>query len=126
VWPPSPASTADSDPAPRGRAALQRSLQPGHLPAVQPAYRPASAFGGRRGFTASAPAPPPLIRRLGAHPQPVRDLHRAGILLKKVRACCRTRSRLARAAAVRPPPSGYLIPPGVDLPPGPITQARRT
>jgi hypothetical protein len=72
-------------PAPSGRAALERGPQPRELRLIQLAHRPTRAFRRQRGLTPSAPAPPSLIGRLGAHPQPVRHLHRADIVLIHLR-----------------------------------------
>jgi len=93
--------------------------------ASKPAHHPTRAFRGQRGLAASTLAPPPLIRRLGTDPQPVRHLHRAGIPLKHLRGL------QPHALTPGPPSSGQAttiwIPhdPGVDPPPGTITQARR-
>ena len=91
----------------------------------QPAHRPRQRFGGQRGFTASAPASPPLIRRLGtpgagAPPAPHRHPAQTG-------------ARLPAAHPLAWPPSSgqattIWVPhdPGAGPPPGPIMQARRT
>jgi hypothetical protein len=72
------------------------------------------------------PAPPPLIGRLGTDPQPVRYPHRADTLL------IHPYGLQPHLLTPGPPSSGQAttiwVPhtPGVDPPPGAITQARRT
>ena len=69
--------------------------------------------------------PSPLIGRFRADPQPVRDLHRAGILLIHLHG--------PQSHALTPGPlsngqaTTIWVPhdPGVDPPPGAIPQARR-
>src|SRR5450755_553164 len=73
-------------PAPGGRAALQRRAQLLRLRRRQAAHRPARPARGQRGLAPRTPAPPPLVRRLRADPQPPRHLHGADILLKHLRS----------------------------------------
>src|ERR1700749_1782549 len=66
--------------------------------------------------TPARPRRPPgsaaeLVSRLGAHPQVMRYLHRADIVLIHPRGLQPHALTPARPTAVRPPPSGYLIPP---------------
>jgi hypothetical protein len=98
---------------------------PGELRLIQSAHRTTWTFGGKRSFAARPPAPPPLIGRLRADPQPVRDLHRAEILLMHLHG---TQPHVLTPG---PPSSGQASTiwvshdPGVDPPPSAITQARR-
>ena len=52
---------------------------------AQPAHRPARAPGGQGGFPASAPAPPPRVRRITRDPKPPRHLRRLNPLREPLR-----------------------------------------
>ena len=112
-------------PAGCGRARIQRGTQPGQLLLTEPAYRPACAPGRQRGRASGPPAPPPLVRRLGADPQQPGYLHRVDVLLKHLRGLqpqllSAGPSLSGQAATIRVPHIS-----GVDPPATQFTQARR-
>src|SRR5262245_16494673 len=118
--------TAGLGPGPRRpgrRPAPPATWPPGQRSAGTP---PHGAFGGQRGLATGTPAPPPLIGRLGTDPQPLRDLHRADIVL------IHSRGLQPHALTPGPPSSGRATTIWVphisrrSPPPGAITQARRT
>ena len=50
-----------------------------------PAGVPAGALRGQRRLAAGPPGPPPLVDRLRAHPQRLRDLPGVSVLLERLR-----------------------------------------
>jgi hypothetical protein len=117
--PPGPAPHDFSDPgqrpalarpAPGGRARVQHRLQLAQLGRAELAPGTTGALRGQRRPATSGQCPPPPVRRHPAHPEPPAHIPVTGPASIKSAAANRTCSRRARSAAVRPPPSGYLMP----------------
>lgn len=59
-------------------------FQPGQLPIVEPAQRPARPLGRQRRRPTGPPGPPPVVDRLQCYPQPTRHLRRGQPLLEQL------------------------------------------